>query len=75
MEEKGLITRTPDIADGRRKLLALTPVGEETLVASNRRARALDERLMASLSPHQRVEVLRVLEELSQAWVDVAGET
>jgi MarR family transcriptional regulator, temperature-dependent positive regulator of motility len=75
MEQKGLITRTPDTADGRRKLLALTPLGEETLVATNGRARALDQRLMAGLSPDQRVEVMRVLEGLSQAWADVAGET
>lgn len=75
MEQRGLITRTPDVADGRRKLLALTPLGEETLVASNRRARALDERLMAGLAPDQRADVMRVLEGLSQEWVEVAGET
>lgn len=73
MQEKGLITRTPDTQDGRRKLLNLTDEGRETLARSNVRARQLDELLLAGLDAEERAEVMAVLERLSGHWSDVAG--
>jgi DNA-binding MarR family transcriptional regulator len=73
MEERGLISRTPDVSDGRRKLLSLTALGERTLTASNERARELDELLLAGMDTAERADVMRVLERLSDRWAGLAG--
>jgi DNA-binding MarR family transcriptional regulator len=74
LEEKGLITRTPDPSDGRRRLLHLTSPGQDVLLACDRRARQLDEQLLAGLDEEERALVMRMLEELSDRWVALASE-
>ena len=72
MEEKGLIVRLSDVHDGRRKLLHLTPNGREALLSNNRRARELDEQLLAGLDASDRVRVMTMLLQLSESWSDIS---
>lgn len=72
MQEKGLITRTPDVHDGRRRLLHLTVQGAETLARNDARARQLDEHLLAEFDADERARVMEVLERLSERWSELA---
>jgi len=72
MQEKGLITRTADVHDGRRRLLNLTEQGSETLARSNARTRQLDEQLLAQFHGAERAEVMDLLERLSEHWSELA---
>lgn len=75
MQEKGLITRIPDLKDGRRRLLNLTAEGHETLARSNTRARQLDEQLLAGMDADERAHVMTVLESLSERWLNLAANS
>jgi DNA-binding MarR family transcriptional regulator len=68
LETRGLICRVADPTDGRRKLLELTPEGVRVLEDVDRRARALDELLLAGLDESARTEVLTTLRVLSDRW-------
>jgi DNA-binding MarR family transcriptional regulator len=74
MEERGLIFRTPDVADARRKLLDLTAEGRQVLTEVNSRARALDEELLAGLDPDDRARLVADLQTLSERWVQLGFE-
>ncbi len=69
LEERGLIQRCPDPADGRAALVSLTTEGAATLVELRRaRAVGIEERL-ATLSTEERQlleRVLPILERLAQ---------
>ena len=54
LEAAGLVARTPDPADRRARLLAPTPRGERTLTAVRADIRALEDELLARLSPAAR---------------------
>jgi DNA-binding MarR family transcriptional regulator len=53
LERAGLIARTPDPADRRKVLIALTDDGMRTADAANARYAAERERLLADLSPDE----------------------
>ena len=53
LERAGLIARTPDPADRRKVLIALTDEGMRTADAANARYAAERERLLADLSPDE----------------------
>ena len=53
LEHAGLIARTPDPADRRKVLIALTDEGMRTADAANARYAAERERLLAGLSPDE----------------------
>lgn len=72
MERRGLIRRTESPHDARRKLLSLTDHGASTLAETNRRARALDEALLAGAPPEQRPHVAALLNDLGRHWESVA---
>ena len=64
LQARGLIRRESDPGDRRRKLLWLTPQGHtlaDQLIAP---ARRVQERLMAPLSPEDRVLLVQLLERL-----------
>ena len=53
LERAGLVARTPDPADRRKVLVALTDEGMRTADAANARYAAERERLLADLSPDE----------------------
>jgi DNA-binding MarR family transcriptional regulator len=66
LETAGLITRTPDPADRRVRLLALTPEGRRVREAARAAIQAREERLLARhLTPEQRSGLLSALAVLS----------
>ena len=68
MERRGLIRRHESPHDARAKVLTLTEDGERALTEVNRRARALDEALLAKCPPAQRAEMATMLNDLAQQW-------
>ena len=57
MEQRGLIRRTVDATDRRRRLLELTEEGKRTLRRSIPVADAVDSQLLARLTPEERGEL------------------
>lgn len=72
MERRGLIRRTESPHDARRKLLSLTEHGTATLTETHRRARALDDALLADCPDEQRPQVAALLNDLGRQWESVA---
>jgi MarR family transcriptional regulator, temperature-dependent positive regulator of motility len=72
MERRGLIARHESPHDARAKVLTLTDEGAEALAETNRRARALDQALLAGCSEDQRGTIAALLNELGQHWEGVA---
>lgn len=71
LEDRGLLERQSDPRDGRRKLLFLTTKGEKTFRAANRRARELDEQLLAGKTAAERASLIALLGELAQHWESI----
>jgi DNA-binding MarR family transcriptional regulator len=66
LEERGLISRTPDPADRRVRLLALTPEGHRVRAAAQSAIQSREDRLLARhLTPAQRATFLEALAALS----------
>lgn len=66
LEAAGLITRTPDPADRRVRLLALTPKGREARDAAQSAIQSREEALLAHhLTPSEREALLSALAKLS----------
>jgi|SRR5580658_204258 DNA-binding MarR family transcriptional regulator len=64
LEERGLITRTPDPADQRRRVIAITLLGRQSLAAEMlRRDARLAGALAHALTPAER-DVLRIARDL-----------
>lgn len=61
----GLITREPDPADRRVRLLAITTAGRQTRAAAQTAIQANENRVLARLSPADRQAFLRVAQVLS----------
>ncbi|MEU6265002.1 MarR family winged helix-turn-helix transcriptional regulator [Saccharopolyspora shandongensis] len=65
MEQRGLVHRTVDDADRRRRLLRLTPIGEAELRAVEPIADRVDIELLDRLTSDERAELLRLLDKLA----------
>jgi DNA-binding MarR family transcriptional regulator len=61
LEERGLVTRTPNLSDGRGVHVDLTDEGRALIDAALPSHVATEERLLASLSPDQRRSLAAVL--------------
>jgi DNA-binding MarR family transcriptional regulator len=59
LEDDGLISRTPDPADGRSTLVAITPAGAELLAAARTRKDAFLSERLDGLSPADRETLAR----------------
>ncbi len=73
MERRGLISRAESPHDARAKVLTLTQAGELALAEVNRRARALDEALLAGCTPEERPGIAALLNGLGEQWEAVAA--
>ncbi|HEY2193547.1 MAG TPA: MarR family winged helix-turn-helix transcriptional regulator [Actinomycetospora sp.] len=75
LEDRALIQRDTAPADGRRKLLTLTPQGESVLAEVTRRVARLNLRLMNGGDDNAGFgSLLSALDELSERWEQVADE-
>ncbi|MDT7741495.1 MAG: MarR family transcriptional regulator, temperature-dependent positive regulator of motility, partial [Actinomycetota bacterium] len=75
LEDRALIRRDTAPADGRRKLLTLTPQGETLLAEVTRRVARLNMRLMNGGDDAGELEsLLATLDQLSERWEQVADE-
>lgn len=62
LEEAELITRTGAVVDKRRRIIALSPAGEELLAAVKTQWRELDTAGWASFAPYERGRIISLLE-------------
>jgi DNA-binding MarR family transcriptional regulator len=65
LQRSGLISRDPDPADRRVRLLAITEAGRQVRSAAQTTIQANEERILARLSPADRQAFLRVVTVLS----------
>jgi DNA-binding MarR family transcriptional regulator len=65
LQQAGLITREPDPADRRVRLLAITAAGHATRMNVQAEIQANEERMLALLQPGDRDAFLRAAESLS----------
>jgi DNA-binding MarR family transcriptional regulator len=63
-EAEGLVTRAPDPADRRRRLISLTPDGEAALRVAMEVARSIEEEVLAPLSETERRRLHSLLSKL-----------
>ncbi|WP_017935184.1 MarR family winged helix-turn-helix transcriptional regulator [Nocardioides sp. Iso805N] len=61
LEERGLITRSPDPADRRNKVVALTGSGRDLVGACRARIRVMETELLLSLPADERAALERAL--------------
>jgi DNA-binding MarR family transcriptional regulator len=61
LEHGGFVSRGPDPADSRRNRLEITAAGQVLLAQLESSFRAMQDELLASLSPEDRVELSRLL--------------
>ncbi len=64
LERDGLITRAPDPADRRARIVTLTEAGEARHAAARADIRAMEEELLADLSAAERTRLRRTLARL-----------
>lgn len=75
LDERGLISRNPDPADRRVRLLALTPEGRRVRDAAQAAIQRREERLLARhLSPGQRAGLLDALQALAALPEEVVSD-
>jgi DNA-binding MarR family transcriptional regulator len=67
LERKGLLRRTQDAQDKRRRLLWLTPAGEQVGLAMAEPVGKLEAGILDVLQPAERQEFMRLLTKLVQA--------
>jgi MarR family transcriptional regulator, temperature-dependent positive regulator of motility len=67
LTSRGLVRWTRDDADGRRKVIELTPEGEAVLQELIPRTHHMTRRLVAALRPDEEAELLRLLSVLLTA--------
>jgi len=65
LQRAGLISREPDPADRRIRLLAITPAGRQVRADARSAIQANEERVLARLAPADRLAFLRVARILS----------
>lgn len=64
LQQRGLISRDPDPADRRTRILAVTPAGRRLRDRVRRAIRREEDRLLADLPAGDRATFLRVLQQL-----------
>ncbi|MEU8223429.1 MarR family transcriptional regulator [Kribbella sp. NPDC048915] len=64
LQQSGLIERTPDPADRRVRLLAITPEGRRVRRAVRKEIQAQEQSVLDSLAPADRKAFLRILQQL-----------
>jgi DNA-binding MarR family transcriptional regulator len=64
LERRGLVVRTADPTDRRRKIVQLTPAGETLLAGLDELVFAADDELLAGLNAEERATLVRLLQRL-----------
>jgi DNA-binding MarR family transcriptional regulator len=64
LEGRGLVVRTADPTDRRRKIVQLTPAGETLLAGLDELVFAADDELLAGLNAEERATLVRLLQRL-----------
>lgn len=67
LEKQGLITRTVDPADRRRRLLRITAAGARRLTAVSRLAERVNSEMLARLTTAERDQLHQLLAKLAQS--------
>lgn len=67
LQDRGLITREPDPADRRARLVALTSTGKQLRDSIQGSIQRREQRLLATLKPSDRAGFLNALQQLSTA--------
>jgi DNA-binding MarR family transcriptional regulator len=62
LEARGLVVRTPDATDRRRKIVQLTPAGETLLAGLDELVFAADDELLAGLNDQERATLVALLQ-------------
>lgn len=62
LEARGLLRRTPDPADRRNRIVALTPQGRDLVRSCRRGVREVERDLLAAVDPADRAAFVRVLD-------------
>ena len=73
IEAKGWVTRKADPTDRRRKLLWITPLGETVALGMKLAVGKAQERILAPLEAHERVQMLGLLTKLVSGHEDLAS--
>jgi DNA-binding MarR family transcriptional regulator len=73
LQERGLISREPDPADRRARVLRLTPRGRRVRDSAQRAIQANEQRLLGLVSAAERDSFLRTLHRLAEAAPGVYG--
>jgi DNA-binding MarR family transcriptional regulator len=66
LERRGLISRTPDPADRRARIVELTPAGRDRQAAARADIRAMEEELLGDLTATQRTLLRQTLTQLTR---------
>jgi DNA-binding MarR family transcriptional regulator len=66
LESAGLITRTPDPADRRARIVSLTAKGTKRHTAARHAIRAMEDELLAGVGASERARLRRTLARLSE---------
>lgn len=64
LEARGLVVRTPDPTDRRRKIVQLTPAGAQLLAGLDELVFAADDELLAGLSADERATLVGLLQRI-----------
>ena len=67
LEDKGLVTRRPDAADRRRKVLELTAEGQATLPRATRASNQAEQQLLAELDESERIVLRNLMRRITAA--------
>jgi DNA-binding MarR family transcriptional regulator len=67
LEADGLVTRAPDPADRRAKVVTLTPAGRARQAAAQRAIRAMEDALLAGIGATERTRLRRTLARVAAA--------
>jgi len=67
LERDGLVTRTADPSDRRKRIVRLTEAGRARHVAARKDIRAMEEELLAKLSAPERMRIRATLSRLATA--------
>jgi DNA-binding MarR family transcriptional regulator len=66
LERQGLITRTPDLADRRARVVELTDKGHQRRLAATAEIRAMEATVLNDFTAAEQRTLVRVLERLAQ---------